>query len=103
MPGQFKGKVVVVSGGSRGIGRAIAAAFAGEGAQVVLAAVSEQNLAGAAQAIAATGAPAPLTVAGDLRTLAACEQVFARVREKFGRCDVLVNNWGLVCLSVVLK
>ena len=94
MPGQFKGKVVVVSGGSRGIGRAIAAAFAGEGAQVVLAAVSEQNLAGAAQAIAATGAPAPLTVAGDLRTLAACEQVFARVREQFGRCDVLVNNAG---------
>ena len=94
MPGQFMGKVVVVSGGSRGIGRAIAAAFAGEGAQVVLAAVSEQNLAGAAQAIAATGAPAPLTVAGDLRTLAACEQVFARVREQFGRCDVLVNNAG---------
>ncbi|MGE3144341.1 MAG: SDR family oxidoreductase [Pseudorhodoplanes sp.] len=94
MPGQFKGKVVVVSGGSRGIGRAIAAAFAGEGAQVVLAAVSEQNLARAAQAIAATGAPAPLTIAGDLRTLAACEQVFARVREKFGRCDVLVNNAG---------
>ena len=94
MPGQFKGKVVVVSGGSRGIGRAIAAAFAGEGAQVVLAAVSEQNLAGAAQAIAATGAPAPLTVAGDLRTLEACEQVFARVREQFGRCDVLVNNAG---------
>ena len=94
MPGQFKGKVVVVSGGSRGIGRAIAAAFAGEGAQVVLAAVSEHNLARAAQAIAATGAPAPLTVAGDLRTLEACEQVFARVREQFGRCDVLVNNAG---------
>ena len=94
MPGQFKGKVVVVSGGSRGIGRAIAAAFAGEGAQVVLAAVSEQNLARAAQAIAATGAPAPLTVAGDLRTLEACDRVFARVREKFGRCDVLVNNAG---------
>lgn len=94
MPGSFAGKVVVVTGGSRGIGRAIAAAFAKEGAQTVLAASSEQNLARAAKAIAEAGAPAPLTVAGDLRTLAACEQVFARVKEKFGRCDVLVNNAG---------
>jgi 3-oxoacyl-[acyl-carrier protein] reductase len=35
-----------------------------------------------------------VTVAGDLRTLAACEQLFRRVNESFGRCDVLVNNAG---------
>lgn len=93
MAGEFKGKVVVVSGGSRGIGRGIALGFAREGAQTVLASSSEQNLAAAAKAVAAEG-PEPLTVAGDLRTLEACEQLFRRVNERFGRCDVLVNNVG---------
>src|SRR2546423_15459923 len=90
---EFKGKVVVVTGGSRGIGRGIAVAFAREGAQTVLASSSEQNLTTAANAVAAQGAP-PVTVAGDLRTLAGCEQVFKRVNESFGRCDILVNNAG---------
>ncbi len=90
---EFKGKVVVITGASRGIGRGIAVAFAREGAQTVLASSSEQNLAAAASAIAAHGAQ-PVTVAGDLRTLAACEQLFRRVKESFGRCDILVNNAG---------
>ncbi|MGB7257239.1 MAG: SDR family oxidoreductase [Pseudolabrys sp.] len=92
MAGEFQGKVVVVSGGSRGIGKAIGAAFAREGAQVVLAAASADNLAKAAKEM--TGGPAPLTVAGDLRTLAGCEALFKTVNEKFKRCDVLVNNAG---------
>src|SRR6516164_7136142 len=93
MPGEFEGKVVVVSGGSRGIGRAVALAFAREGAQTVLASSSAQNLAAAAETIATHG-PKPLAVAGDLRTLAACEQLFRQVNESFGRCDVLINNAG---------
>lgn len=94
MAGEFAGKVVVVTGGSRGIGRAIAAAFAREGAQTVLAASSAANLAAAANAIGQGGGPAPLTVAGDLRQLAACEQLFKTVNDKFKRCDVLINNAG---------
>jgi 3-oxoacyl-[acyl-carrier protein] reductase len=93
MANEFEGKVVVVSGGSRGIGRAIALAFAREGAQTVLAASNAANLEAAAKAVAA-GGPAPMTVAGDLRTLAGCEQLFAQVSERFQRCDVLVNNAG---------
>jgi NAD(P)-dependent dehydrogenase (short-subunit alcohol dehydrogenase family) len=93
MTNEFEGKVVVVSGGSRGIGRAIALAFAREGAQTVLAASNAANLEAAAKAVAA-GGPAPMTVAGDLRTLAGCEQLFAQVSERFQRCDVLVNNAG---------
>ena len=93
MPGEFKDKIVVITGGSRGIGRGIALAFAREGAQTVLASSSEQNLAAAAKAIAAAG-PAPLIVAGDLRKLDACERVLSQVKERFGRCDVLVNNAG---------
>ncbi len=93
MPKEFEGKVVVISGGSRGIGRAIAIAFAREGAQTVLAASSAANLAEGAKAVAKAG-PEPMTVAGDLRTLSACEQLFKQVNEKFKRCDVLVNNAG---------
>src|SRR6185503_3921645 len=93
MAGEFAGKVVVVTGGSRGIGRGIASAFAREGAQTVLCSSSADNLAKAAKEIAAAG-PEPLMVAGDLRQLAGCEAVLGRVKERFGRCDILVNNAG---------
>src|SRR5262245_38879640 len=87
----FKGKVVVITGGSRGIGRGIAVAFAREGAQTVLASSSEPNLAAAAKAVAAEG-PEPMTVAGDLSTLEGCEQLFKRVNDRFDRCDALSNK-----------
>ena len=102
MPGEFNGKIVVISGASRGIGRGIALAFAREGAQTVLASSSEQNLAAAAKAVAAEG-PQPLTVAGDLRKLEACEQLFKRVNERFQRCDVLVNNAGATRAGAFLE
>jgi NAD(P)-dependent dehydrogenase (short-subunit alcohol dehydrogenase family) len=90
---EFAGKVVVVTGGSRGIGRAIAQSFAREGAQTVLAASSQANLDAAANAIGNSGLK-PLTFAGDLKTLEACEALHAFVRDRLGRCDVLVNNAG---------
>lgn len=102
MAGEFDGKIVVISGASRGIGRGIALAFAREGAQTVLASSSEQNLAAAAKAVAAEG-PQPLTVAGDLRKLEACEQLFKRVNEHFQRCDVLVNNAGATRAGAFLE
>jgi 3-oxoacyl-[acyl-carrier protein] reductase len=94
MAGEFKDKVVVVTGGSRGIGKAIGAAFVREGAQVVLAASSAANLDAAAKTIKDAGGVAPLTIAADLRTLAGCEQVFKAVNDKFKRCDILVKNAG---------
>jgi 3-oxoacyl-[acyl-carrier protein] reductase len=96
MAGEFAGKVVVVTGGSRGIGKAIGAAFAREGAQVVLASINADNLAKAAKQMSGgqKSIIAPMTVAGDLRQLAACEALFQAVNDKFKRCDVLVNNAG---------
>lgn len=94
MPAEFAGKVVVVTGGSRGIGRGIAAAFAREGAQTVLAATTQENLEATANAIGKTGAPMPAIVAGHLGSLQACQAVHGLVNDKFGRCDVLVNCAG---------
>jgi NAD(P)-dependent dehydrogenase (short-subunit alcohol dehydrogenase family) len=90
----FKDKVVVVSGGSRGIGRGIAAAFAAAGAQTVLAASSSSNLVAAAEDIAGTGALRPEVCPADLRREDGCEAVFRFVSERHGRCDILVNSAG---------
>ncbi len=94
MAKEFDGKVVVVSGGSRGIGRAIAVAFAREGAQTVLAAASAANLVEGAKAVKSAGGPEAMTIAGDLRTPEGCQQIFDQVKARFKRCDVLVNNAG---------
>lgn len=92
--GEFAGKVVVVTGGSRGIGRGIAESFAREGAQTVIASTSERNLAQAAEAIAKAGGPHPVTAALDLRNLDDCHKLQMLVKKGLGRCDVLVNNAG---------
>jgi 3-oxoacyl-[acyl-carrier protein] reductase len=101
MPGEFNNKIVVITGGSRGIGLGIAKAFAREGAQTVLVSSSVENLNAAATAIA--GGPAAVTISADLRTPVACENVFARVKEQFGRCDVLVNCAGATKAGAFLE
>jgi NAD(P)-dependent dehydrogenase (short-subunit alcohol dehydrogenase family) len=91
---EFDENVVVVSGGSRGIGRGIATAFAMEGAHVVLAASSPSNLEAAADAIAAKAKARPDICPADLRREEGCEQLFRFVQKKHGRCDILVNSAG---------
>jgi 3-oxoacyl-[acyl-carrier protein] reductase len=91
---EFEHKIVVVTGGSRGIGRATAAAFAREGAHTVIAASNLQNLASASEIINKAGGPATITCAGDLRQLESCEALFELVTSRFGRCNILVNSAG---------
>ena len=94
MPGELQGKVAVITGGSRGIGREIAVDFARAGAQTVIVSSSADNLAAASKTIGAAGGPAPLAITADLRKLDGVQQVFDTVKEKFGRCDMLVNSAG---------
>ncbi|MFZ0610009.1 MAG: SDR family oxidoreductase [Xanthobacteraceae bacterium] len=94
MPDEFSNKVAVVSGGSRGIGREIAVELARASAQTVIVSSSTANLATASKTVVAAGGPAPLAVAADLRTLEGCQQVFDAVKQKFGRCDILVCSAG---------
>jgi NAD(P)-dependent dehydrogenase (short-subunit alcohol dehydrogenase family) len=94
MAGEFANKVVVVTGGSRGIGRGIAQAFARADATLVLAASSAANLADAAETISRSGGAEPAVCAGDLRKLDACQSLFDTVSKRHGRCDILVNSAG---------
>jgi 3-oxoacyl-[acyl-carrier protein] reductase len=94
MAGEFSDKVVVVTGGSRGIGLGIAKSFAGQAAHTVLVSSSADNLNAAAKAVDAQGGPQALSIEADLRDVAACQSVFAKVKERFNRCDVLVNCAG---------
>lgn len=89
------GKVAVVTGGSRGIGRAIVQGFAEAGADVVIASRKLDACEQAATEIhAATGRRA-LPVACHVAYWDQCDQLVERVYDEFGRCDVLVNNAGM--------
>ncbi|MGI9522075.1 MAG: SDR family oxidoreductase [Hyphomicrobiaceae bacterium] len=94
MSNQFNDMVVVIGGASRGIGFGIARAFAGQGAHVVLAASSAENLTRAAEHITKDVGTSPTTITADLRTLEGCQHVFSSVKNSFGRCNVLVNSAG---------
>lgn len=94
MANELSGKIGLITGGSRGIGREIAKIFAGAGAQTVLAAKSEANLNRTADEIAESGFLRPMVIADDLGTLAGCQAVFEAVKSAYGRCDILVNSAG---------
>jgi NAD(P)-dependent dehydrogenase (short-subunit alcohol dehydrogenase family) len=91
--GSLAGKVCIVTGASRGIGRAIAALFAAEGAAVVLAARDVARLEENARAIAQAGGRA-LGIAVDVAEEASVEALFARAGKAFGQVDILVNAAG---------
>lgn len=89
----LKGKVALVSGGSRGIGRAAALAFAQAGADVVVASRKLPELEAVAEEIRQRGVKG-LAVASHVAKLEESKRLIGRVLEQFGRLDVLFNNVG---------
>jgi len=87
------GRVALVTGAARGLGRAIAAALAGQGATVLLNGRDGAALAAAVEAIRAEGGAAH-ALPGDITDPAAREAMFAGIRAGHGRLDILVNNAG---------
>lgn len=91
---RLQNKVALVTGGDSGIGRAVAIAFAKEGADVAIAYLEEcEDARETARAIAACGRRVS-TVPGDLGTEEACKNLIEQVVADFGRIDILVNNAG---------
>jgi NAD(P)-dependent dehydrogenase (short-subunit alcohol dehydrogenase family) len=93
--GSLANRVAVVTGASRGIGRAVAELFAAEGAAVVLAARDTARLDANARAIQAAGGTA-LAVPVDVADEESVRSLFARTRETFGPVQILINCAGAV-------
>jgi 3-hydroxybutyrate dehydrogenase len=89
---ELEGKVAAVTGGTRGIGRAIAEAFVREGAKVVINGRNEEKGQQALKEMDAGDAVA--FVAGDAKLREDCERVVDTTVDKFGRIDIMVNNAG---------
>ena len=91
---KLDGQVAVITGAGRGIGRAIALAYAREGAKLALAARSESELREAVGAVSELGAEA-IAVRADVTEQQDTERLAQSVADRFGRIDVLVNNAGI--------
>ena len=92
--GRLEGKVAIVTGADSGIGRAVAALYAREGAKVAIAYLCEHDDAKKTQAIVEDEGSEALIVAGDLGDPEVAQELVDRTIEKWGRLDVLVNNAG---------
>ena len=95
---RFTGKVVVVTGAARGIGRGIAERFAGEGATVVLA-DRDDGIGLIAEEVAEATRAETFGAMCDVTDERAVDALFAAVDERYGRVDVLVNNAGTITIS----
>jgi len=87
---KLSGKVAIVTGGSRGIGKATAALFAKEGANVVITAKDQTRLENTAKELKNV-----IAISGDLRKDVDVQNVVRKTLEKFGKIDILVNNAGI--------
>jgi NAD(P)-dependent dehydrogenase (short-subunit alcohol dehydrogenase family) len=90
----YDGKVAIVTGAGRGLGRDYAQSFAGEGARVVVADINADDAQHAAAELERDGAEA-VAVTVDVSDEASVLAMADAVRERFGRADILVNNAGI--------
>lgn len=93
--GRVGGKVTIITGAAKGIGRATATRFAEEGARLAICDYDQAALDTAAEELAATGTEV-LSLYCDIRDEAQIEDFFAKVLDHYGRIDVLVANAGII-------
>lgn len=91
---EYKGKVLVITGGANGIGRALALGCAKRGADVLVADIHGDEAEAVAQEIRSMGRKA-VAVQADVSLSDECRKIFDRTMEEFGRCDILINDAGV--------
>lgn len=100
---RLKDRVALITGGAQGIGRAMAATFAREGAKVVLVDMDEALVQKSAAEVAqASGQPA-LGLKGNVTDFAHCEAAVKAALEKFSKIDILVNNAGITKDNLLMR
>jgi len=92
--GRLKDKVALITGADSGIGRAVAALFAREGADVAILYLCEHDDAAKTKEIAEKEGRKAITIAGDVGDKQFCEQAVRQTVDRLGRLDILVNNAG---------
>ena len=90
--GKLQGKAAIITGGDSGIGRAVALAFAREGADVLISYLDEHSDAEQTRRIVEKEGRRCITVAGDIGDEEHCQQLVERAIQEFGKIDILVNN-----------
>lgn len=90
--GKLKDKVALITGGDSGIGRAVAIAFAKEGADVALVYLKEHQDAKETQNLVEKQGRRAVPIAGDITDEAFCQQVIQQTVDEFGKLDILINN-----------
>jgi NAD(P)-dependent dehydrogenase (short-subunit alcohol dehydrogenase family) len=90
--GKLRNKVALITGGDSGVGRAVAIAFAKEGADVAIIYQNEREQADQTKQLVEQQGRSCLTIDGDISDEAFCQQAAQQTIDKFGRIDVLVNN-----------
>ena len=99
--GSLKGKVILITGAGRGIGRASALAFAAAGANVACVSRTQSEVLSLVQDIAQKGYPRAIAIAADVADADAPGRVLGEVQRELGFVDVLVNNAGISRISDV--
>jgi NAD(P)-dependent dehydrogenase (short-subunit alcohol dehydrogenase family) len=90
--GRLEGKATVITGADSGIGRAVALAFAREGADVVIAYLNEHEDAAETERLVTEAGRKAILIPGDIADAAHCRSIVDQAVQAFGRIDVLVNN-----------
>lgn len=103
MAGRLEGKVAIITGASRGIGKEIAFLFAQEGAQSILTARNLEALQEVSKAIVKSGGLEPLLAQADVREPAKIEDIVDKALDKYKRVDILVNNAGLTRDALLIR
>src|SRR5689334_1478188 len=91
----LRGKTVLVTGGSRGLGLVLAREFAANGARLAICARDAEELAQAGDDLQNRGADV-MAVKCDVTNMTEVEDMMSRIRQRFGKIDVLVNNAGMI-------